>query len=241
MTLKIIFNQKILIMLFIIAGSLFPQSSMEWMNQMALYEAVRLYEEEKENMNLTNNRTMLYELEKEKYSFWDNALYTAWKAVDTIVDWATATNWYKLGLSYYEKGQYEEAINSFKKAVELKPNNDMNWYRLGRSYYDNGQYKEAINSFKKAVELKPNDAYNWLWLGLSYFFNEQYKEAINSLKKAVELNPNDANNWYWLGRSYNKNGEYEEAVNSLKKAVELNPNNENKKYLENLLKELNKK
>ena len=64
MTLKIIFNQKILIMLFIIAGSLFPQSSMEWMNQMALYEAVRLYEEEKENMNLTNNRTMLYELEK---------------------------------------------------------------------------------------------------------------------------------------------------------------------------------
>ena len=172
MTLKIIFNQKILIMLFIIAGSLFPQSLMELMNQMVLYESVRLYEEEKEKEK-EKDKYSLEEYSNDKTAFWDNALYTAWKAVDTIVDWATATNWYKLGLSYYEKGQYEEAINSFKKAVELKPNEYLNLQ--------------------------------------------------------------------WLGVSYNKNGEYKEAVNSLKKAVELKPNNENKKYLENLLKELNKK
>ena len=128
------------------------------------------------------------------------------------------------GKVYYKNGEYDKAINSFKKAVELNPNDYLNWHWLGRSYNDNEQYLDAINSLKKATELNPNNADNWHWLGTSYNQNEQYLDAINSLKKAIELNPNDYLNWNWLGTSYNQNGQYPEAIESLLKAVELNPN-----------------
>ena len=126
------------------------------------------------------------------------------------------------GKTYYNNGEYDKAIEIFKKAVELNPDNELNWHWLGPSYNKNGQYQEAINSLLKAVELNPNDYLNWHWLGNSYNQNGQYQEAINSLLKAVELNSNDEYNWYWLGNSYNKNGQYQEAINSLLKAVELN-------------------
>ena len=128
------------------------------------------------------------------------------------------------GKAYLENEEYDKAINSFKKAVELNPNDYLNWHWLGTSYNDNKQYLDAINSLKKAVELNPDDEDSWYWLGYSYNQNGQYSEAIESLLKAVELNPNEYLNWYWLGTSYNKNEQYLDAINSLKKAVELNPN-----------------
>ena len=40
-------------------------------------------------------------------------------------------NWYWLGSSYNENGQYQEAINSLLKAVELNPDDCWNWNDLG--------------------------------------------------------------------------------------------------------------
>ena len=136
-------------------------------------------------------------------------------------DSASSNDLLEEGKTYYNNGEYDKAIEIFKKAVELNPNDDDNYYWLGISYNKNGQYQEAINSLLKAVELNPDDELNWYWLGRSYNDNEQYKEAINYLLKAVELNPDDELNWYWLGRSYNDNEQYKEAIDSLSKAVEL--------------------
>ena len=130
------------------------------------------------------------------------------------------------GKTYYNNGEYDKAIEIFKKAVELNPDNELNWHWLGPSYNKNGQYQEAINSLLKAVELNPDDYLNWNWLGSSYNQNGQYQEAINSGLKATQLNPDYAGNWYSLGCSYYFNNQYQEAINSLSKAVELNPDND---------------
>ena len=128
------------------------------------------------------------------------------------------------GKTYYNNGEYDKAIEIFKKAVELNPDDYSNWNWLGSSYNQNGEYQEAINSLLKAIELNPNDAYNYYWLGFSYYGNGEYERAIDSSLKAVELNSDNEYNWFLLGCSYYQNGEYEEAVNSLLKAVEINPN-----------------
>ena len=127
------------------------------------------------------------------------------------------------GKTYYNNGEYDKAIEIFKKAVEINPNDDDSWRWLGNSYYKNGQYQEAIKSFKKAVELNPNDANNYYWLGRSYNDNEQYKEAINSLVKATQLVPDGPEYWYRLCIAYKNNEQYQEAINSGLKATQLNP------------------
>ncbi|MEI0526614.1 tetratricopeptide repeat protein [Brachyspira murdochii] len=134
---------------------------------------------------------------------------------------------FEQGKSYYNNGNYKEAIKCLNKAVELNPNDANNWHWLGISYHENEEYSEAIRCLNKAVELNPNNEYNWYWLGNSYYKNEEYSEAIRCLNKAVELNPNNEYNWYWLGRSYSENKEYSEAIRCFKKTVKLNPNNYN--------------
>ena len=80
------------------------------------------------------------------------------------------------GKTYYNNGEYDKAIEIFKKATELNPNEYLNWQWLGRSYYErysDGDEENALNSLLKAVELNPNDDSNWYWLGISYGMNSQ--------------------------------------------------------------------
>ena len=128
------------------------------------------------------------------------------------------------GKTYYNNGEYDKAIEIFKKAVELNPDDDESWRWLGNSYSRNGQIEEAIKYYLKAAELNPDDSRNWFNLGILYSNNEQYKEAINSFLKVVELNPDDGYSWYGLGNSYIKNEQVEDAIKSLLKATELNSN-----------------
>lgn len=134
------------------------------------------------------------------------------------------------GKTYYNNGEYDKAIEIFKKAVELNPNEYLNWQWLGRSYYErysDGDEENALNSLLKAVELNPNDDSNWYWLGISYGMNSRYDKEKESFLKATELNPNNADNWYKLGISYFNDKQYDKAIESFSKAVELNPNDDN--------------
>ena len=130
------------------------------------------------------------------------------------------------GKTYYNNGEYDKAIEIFKKTVELNPNEWLNWNWLGRSYYErcnDGDEENAINSLLKAVELNPNGDSNWYWLGNSYRFNGQYDKAIESLLKAVEINPSNADSWHELGRLYHDSKQYDKAIEPLLKAIELDP------------------
>lgn len=134
------------------------------------------------------------------------------------------------GKTYCNNEEYDKAIEIFKKAVELNPNEYLNWQWLGRSYYErysDGDEENALNSLLKAVELNPNDDSNWYWLGISYGMNSQYDKEKESFLKATELNPNNADNWYKLGISYFNDKQYDKAIESFSKAVELNPNDDN--------------
>lgn len=131
------------------------------------------------------------------------------------------------GKTYYNDEEYDKAIEIFKKAIELNPNEYLNWQWLGRSYYERYDEENALNSLLKAVELNPNDDSNWYWLGISYGMNSQYDKEKESFLKATELNPNNADNWYKLGISYFNDKQYDKAIESFSKAVELNPNDDN--------------
>lgn len=127
------------------------------------------------------------------------------------------------GKTYCNNEEYDKAIEIFKKAVEINPNDDESCRWLGNSYLKNNQIEEAIKYHLKATELNPNKCDNWSMLGNSYRINGQIEEAIKYYLKATELNPDDSRNWFYLGYSYLNNGQFQEAIETLLKAVELNP------------------
>ncbi|HYG08501.1 MAG TPA: tetratricopeptide repeat protein [Pyrinomonadaceae bacterium] len=77
---------------------------------------------------------------------------------------------YNLGLSQAALGKQQEAINSFKEAIKIKPDYWEAHYNLGVAYSKLEDYPQAIEAFKKTLELKPDDAQARYNLGLAYYF-----------------------------------------------------------------------
>jgi Tfp pilus assembly protein PilF len=118
-------------------------------------------------------------------------------------------------------GQSEEAIKSYDKAIEIKPDYHEAWYNRGNALDDLGQSEEAIKSYDKAIEIKPD--YHEAWYNRGWVLNNLglTQEANASFDKAIEFKPDDPDAWYSRGWVLDILGRYEEALTSCNKAIEL--------------------
>ncbi len=64
----------------------------------------------------------------------------------------------KRGVAYARKGQYDQAISDFNKALEINPRYATAYYNRGVAYARKGQYDQAISDFTKALEINPRYA-----------------------------------------------------------------------------------
>ena len=97
-------------------------------------------------------------------------------------------------------GRIEEAIDSYKKALSLKPDYVQVYNNLGVLYKDNEKYEDAIKMFTKAKELQPNHQNSYYNLALIKKEQGLNEEAIDFLLKVFDLNPehSEANYLNWL-------------------------------------------
>ena len=126
--------------------------------------------------------------------------------------------------------EYEEAIASYDKALEIKPDYHEAWNNRGNALRNLGRLEEAIASYDKALEIKPD--YHLAWNNRGYALGElgRLEEAIASFDKALELKPDYHNAWYNRGYALRNLGRLEEAVASYDKALELKPDYHNAWY-----------
>ena len=141
-----------------------------------------------------------------------------------------------------ELGFYNEAIDDYKKALELNPNyeeakkcserilefdnnNPESYFVQGFVKQNLGQYEEAIKNFYKAIELNPNYSLAYYNIGITKYNLKQYEEAIKNYNKAIKLTPNDSHIYNVRGLAKEKLKQYKEAFQDYKKALELDPNN----------------
>ncbi len=118
---------------------------------------------------------------------------------------------------------YQEAISSYDKALEFKPDYHLAWHKRGWSLHKLGRYEEAISSYDKALEFKPNDHEALNSRGISLKNLGRYEEAISSYDKALEFKPYYHHAWNNRGISLDDLGRYEEAISSYDKALECRP------------------
>lgn len=107
-----------------------------------------------------------------------------------------ARAFYKLGNEYYEKGDFDRAIENYDRAVEMDPSYDKAYYNRGLAYACKEDYDRAISDINKVIALKPEFAEAYHVLGLAYEYKNIPDQAIEAYNKALRINPNfkDAQN-----------------------------------------------
>ena len=130
---------------------------------------------------------------------------------------------YDRGISYYDKGMIDKAIEEFKEVLELDPDDIETHYHLGNAYADKEIFDEAISIYKKVIEKNPEFIDAYLSLSTLYLDMDMVDEAISLCNQAISANPDDSFLCFHLGEAYVRNEQYEEAITAFNKAISINP------------------
>jgi len=129
-----------------------------------------------------------------------------------------------LGGVYLRLGRDEDALQSYRKALEAEPRGAHHWNGLGNVFYKTGAYAEAVAAYEKAVELADEPGRPYANLALAYSAKGQPEKAVPLYLKGLELLESDkekAITWNRLGDAYRKLNDRRHALAAYQKAVEL--------------------
>ena len=116
------------------------------------------------------------------------------------------------GSEQLQRGDFDAAITSFKKAIRLKPDDSKAHFALGVLYGKKGQHEAAFTSFKEVIRLDSDNTDSHFALGVLYSRKGQLEAAITSYREVVRLNPDYARAHFNLGLVYAKLGDYQKVL-----------------------------
>jgi Flp pilus assembly protein TadD len=107
-----------------------------------------------------------------------------------------------LGITYAERGLYDDAIGFFQRAIALNPQLATLQYLVADTMIKSSiaDTSQAETYLKRAIELDPNLAAAYLSWAKIHVRANQYAEAEPLLKRAVSLQPELLEAHYQLGR-----------------------------------------
>jgi tetratricopeptide (TPR) repeat protein len=114
------------------------------------------------------------------------------------------------GQALEHKGQFQAAIELYKRALQYAPafvNGRFSW---ARSLQALGRYREALSQLQVITTFfSPHDSSVYVQMALIYRDLGDRHGEIDSYKKALEIEPNNLYSWLNLGLAYRQNGELE--------------------------------
>ena len=136
------------------------------------------------------------------------------------------------GTSSMRSKKYEEAIECFEKAVELKPEFTEAYYNIGISYIELGKHKDSAKVLKRVIQLDPDNANAYYGLGYAYYSLKKYDDALTAFKHSIELKPDNAFAHSKIGLVYTAKGNRKEAMNHYRTLKTLDSRLADELYLE---------
>ncbi|QWR78087.1 tetratricopeptide repeat protein [Candidatus Magnetomonas plexicatena] len=123
-----------------------------------------------------------------------------------------------------QNGDYEGAIRSYKKVLEVDSTHLETLMKLGKAYVSVGLPNEAIEMLSRAAVLNRSDAQCFYHLGSSYYMIDEYAKAVTSFNESIKLDPSFAEAYYKLGLVHDSLSEFDKSIEAYQHAISLNPN-----------------
>ncbi len=134
-------------------------------------------------------------------------------------------SYYLIGIYLKNTNKLDEAVNYFKRAIEINPSFANAYSSLGALLRDRfrGELEQAIVYLQKAVKLNPNLAEAYCNIAVCLQDKGQIEEAIAHLETAIELKPSLAEAHYCMAMCLQNKGELDAAISKLREAIVIKP------------------
>ena len=100
-----------------------------------------------------------------------------------------------LGDLFEVQKDHMQAINAYRRALELEGNNPSVMVSLARAYLRSGRYSSAKELLIDAISMDPEKSIAYQYLGFAQLKLKEITEAIESYRQAVQVDEND-----WMAR-----------------------------------------
>lgn len=129
---------------------------------------------------------------------------------------------YQLGLIYQQRRQLDEAVASFRRAIEIYPQEADAQLQLGRVLRSQGKSAEALPHFEASVKADSNVSRQEGWRDLGAALAElgQVDRALPMLERYINHRSYDPEGLFAYAMALKKVGRTEEARDALRQTVE---------------------
>jgi len=135
---------------------------------------------------------------------------------------------FTLGLAQAEQ-DLEDAIKSFRRALELAPSHALARYNLALALKRADRLSEVVVELKRVIEIEPRPEALYT-LGVVYWQQGQLEDAARALQRAVALAPQYVEAYYTLGAVLKSARRWTDAAAALRRAIALRPDHAAARY-----------
>lgn len=132
-------------------------------------------------------------------------------------------NYETQGLRALENGQVKEAIDLFRKGLELAPDDPKLLHRLGTALFMEGDAAGAVQELQHALRLAPDFPRAHFGLGMIHSLSGRHAEAIEHFAAAVKYQPDYLEARLGLVEALLVTGRLQDSLPHLERIVELDP------------------
>jgi len=137
-----------------------------------------------------------------------------------------------LGLAYYSRGKYDDAIKALVSASDLNPSDPRCYVFLSKAYNSSPlQADEVIQRFRRFAELEPRNALAQYYYAVSLWKGKKVSDPGTDmstvealLEKAISLDDSLAEAHVQLGNLYADQHKYDKSIPQYERALALDPN-----------------
>lgn len=132
---------------------------------------------------------------------------------------------YNQGNTLIQLQRYEEALATYEKAIDIKPDYPQAVYGKGKALFQLKKYQESLIAYDQAIQIQPNYLEAWTNRGFVLVRLKRYSEAIATVDKALQLKNDDPKVWQLKGDIFIKMSQYNDAVKAYEQAINFQADN----------------
>ncbi len=122
--------------------------------------------------------------------------------------YASESEFFNKGLSYYQKNEFELASAHLEEAKKIDSSNPKIYFYLGNIYYQINELDKAILNYTTGLDFTDKKGAFFYNLGNCYFLKQNYKFSTEMYSQAVLYDPSLYDSYLNAGNAYYKAGDY---------------------------------